>query len=224
MRGSSDKVEPQPVNAPWIQCGRLVRALTWVTIIQLLVIVGLGASLTTLFPLKEIETRYVEFQTGGNNFVKVVAAGAEMQANEALQSVQAREYVMNRELVDKITESMRYEKVLATSSDKVGQAFQRVYGNPETGLYYRRGFKRQIVITLDTALAPGVHQVEFLAYDTQDGQPTKKDDKGKAIPSEWVATIAYSYEDQRVKHEGAVLNPTGWFVTEYALAKRSSTR
>ena len=129
---------------------------------------------------------------------------------------------MNREVVDKMTESQRYEKVLATSSDEVAKNFQRIYGNPDTGLFYKPGFKRSIVITLDTQLAPGVRQVEFLAYDSTNGVPAKKNNKGEPVPSEWVATLAYAYSDQRVTYDDAVMNPTGFFITDYALAKRST--
>jgi len=219
---ASSKVEPQAVNAPWIQCGRMVRLLSWLLALSFLIIAALGVSLSFLFPLKTTEVKYVEFQSGGNNFVRVVAANKAMQASDVLQSVQVREYVINREVVDKMTETQRYEKVLATSSDEVGKTFQRVYGNPETGLFYKPGFKRSIVITLDTQLAEGVRQVEFKAYDTVKGQPVKKNAKGEPVPSEWVATIAYDYSDQRVKYDDAIMNPTGFFVTDYALAKRST--
>lgn len=218
----SKQVQEQPVNAPWIQCGRLVRVLLWVVVVEAAVIAGLAVTVTAVFPLKTIEPVYVEFQSAANNFVKVVAAGQDIRANELVLATQLRKYVKDRETVDKVTESERYAQVMAMSDQEPGgvaDVFHKLYGNPETGMFYKPGAKREVQIVLDTALAPGVHQVEFKTFDTQNGQPVKDPATGREY-GEWTATIAYEYADQSVSYDKALLNPTGLVVMEYSLAKR----
>lgn len=220
MLGKEQQIEQ--INAPWIKCGQMVRTLSWLLVVSWVVIVALAVALTTVFPLKTVKTRYVEFESGGNNFVRILPAGQDIRANSALLSVTLRRYVVDRETVDKITEPHRYTVVHAMSNDSVWERFKTVYGNPQTGLYYRKGFKRSIVIVQDSDLGAGVHQVEFLTYDTQDGRPIRTNKAGKPVPGDWIATIAYEYDEQAVDYKDRLLNPTGLIVTQYSLARRKS--
>lgn len=201
-------------SMPWLQAVKTSRILLGVVITLSLVIVAQGVSMSYLFPLKEKIPVFVEFQTGGNNFVVVEAASKNVRANQALLAMFVRLYVTSRERIDKQTETeIRYPRVVAMSSPKVSKNFKDIYGNKSTGLFFQEGFKRDVVITRDSSLANGIHQVEFKTIDTIEGR------KGETI-GEWVATVSYDFADQLVSYDERLMNPMGLFVTGYTLSKR----
>lgn len=207
------KIEEKP-NAPWLQAMKTNRLLSGIVVFQLLVIAALGFSISALFPLKEIVPVIVEFQSGGNNFVVLAKAGEELSANLGVITREIRQYVVYRERVDKVTESdIRYPFVFGLSSPEVANTFKEVYGNTESGLFFKKGFKRDVVIKRDTPLARGIHQVSFITIDTIDG-------KEGEIKNEWVATIGYKFEEQEVSFEEKLLNPLGMVIEEYTLSRR----
>lgn len=200
--------------APWLTALKVNQRLIVALIASSVVNVVLAVCIASMFPLKKIEPVFVEFQSGLNNFVRINAPGEEMRASQTLISYFLRLYIHDRETVDKTTETeIRYPRVMALSGAEVGANFRRVYGDKNTGLFFRPGFKRSLLISRDTSLGPGIHQVEFVTVDSVDGKP------GEAR-TEWVATIGYEFSTQEVSFDDRLINPLGLFVSEYSLTRR----
>lgn len=203
----------QQPSLAWLTAVRQSRILSKLLLASFLLNVALVGLIAYMLPLKTVEPIYVEFRSGTNNFVKIAKAGDELTANEALISSVIRSYVVARERVDKTTESERYGRVMAMSATDIAEQFKELYGDKKKGLFFKEGFRRTIEITRDTALAKGVHQVEFIAVDTIDGRPGE-------TRREMIATVGYSFKAQKASYDQRVLNPLGLFVEQYTLDKR----
>lgn len=207
------RIEEAP-EAPYLQAVRNARIMGRCLIAALFVIFALAGTIIALFPLKEKEVVIVEFKNSAQNVVVLEKASKPLQASDKLISSMLRIYVSDRESVDKITEApIRYPRVRDMSSDEVWRQFHANYGNQETGPVFQKGLKRAILITSDSKLAPGVHQVEFTRTDTLDGQ------QGEAV-SKWIAIIRYTFADRKGTEAEALRNPLGLFVTEFSFKAR----
>lgn len=197
----------------WMQCQRNNRLLAFLLVVLLICLIWSVVWHETHPVTKEV-VRYVEFQTGGNNFVTVPAAGGAVKNSDLLLSVDVRRYVMSRELISKTDEPARYSVVREMSAAPVFQKFRDVYGRKDAALY-RDGLKRNVIVQQDSPIAEGVHQIEYITEDTIDGQVAPP------VRTAWVATMAYEYIDLKTTRDKALLNPRGMNITEYTIRKRS---
>lgn len=187
--------------------------LSRVIIAQSVGIVALIIGYVFLFPLKTTEWLVYEFSSSNNTFVRVAKAGQEIQAKEALTSMLLREYVMQRETINRVDEPDRYASVMAKSGSRVANEFQTTYSGDKSPLKID-GFKRAVVINRDSKIGSGdgLHQVEFTTTDTINGD--------RPVSREWVASIAYTWQAQEVRADKLTFNPTGIVITQYSLAQR----
>lgn len=214
MFGKRKPAEDVPLPlAPGLYAIRLVKILFATNIAFAVLAIAAFCLLVMLFPLKEKELVFVEFQSAGNNFVRVRHADGELRADTQLIGWTTRMYVSARETVDQITERERYQAVMAMSSSQVANTFRTVYGGPDA-LLNRDGCKREVKILRDSPLAYGIHQVEFETTDTPQCRTTTE-------PVQWVATLSYSFSDQLVTYADRYANLLGLFVDEYSLSRRS---
>jgi len=180
---------------------------------------------------------YIEFRSSSNNFVKVSAAGRDIRANRALVEASIRRYLVDRERVDKVSEIIRYRRVMAMSSDKVGEFFREKYGADDAP-FKSEGQKREIDITRAVELVPGIYQLEYTVTDTfSEAQRsfTTKNERGRsntdsryyntkpAQTARWVATIAYEFREQNVTYDEHLMNPIGLFITNFSLSRRKES-
>jgi type IV secretion system protein VirB8 len=215
------KQEHEILSFPWIQALRVCRISIGVNIVQAFVIIGLIILIIFLFPLKEKEPVFVTFKDGSSNFVKITAVGQKARGEKQLIRYFLKEYVTARETVDKATEKDsadghvkgRYTKVWYMSGSKVKEAFKSFYLNKETGLFFKKGRKRNIEIVSDSELGRGVHLIELTTVDTIDGKPGE-------IRQKWMVTLTYGFADQKISYEEGLLNPLGLFITEYSIRKK----
>lgn len=186
---------------------RVIVALTALLIILVIAIIS-------LFPLKETEWLVYEFSTSDNTFMRVAKAGDTITANDALTQMQIREYVMQRETINRVNEPERYAAVMAKSASRVANEFRTLYGGDKSPLQID-GFKRAVVINRDNKIGTGsgLHQVEFTTTSTINGE--------RPEVKEWVASIAYSWRPQQVRADEVTFNPTGLIIEKYTLAPRS---
>lgn len=186
---------------------RVIVALTALLIILVIAIIS-------LFPLKETEWLVYEFSTSDNTFMRVAKAGDTITANDALTQMQLREYVMQRETINRVNEPERYAAVMAKSASRVANEFRTLYGGDKSPLQID-GFKRAVVINRDNKIGTGsgLHQVEFTTTSTINGE--------RPEVKEWVASIAYSWRPQQVRADEVTFNPTGLIIEKYTLAPRS---
>ncbi len=203
----------EKLTQPWMYALKLCKMLSFFLFLSILANIVMAYGYSYLFPLKEKIPVVVEFSTSDNNFVVVQSGKENITSNFLLVRMFLKEYVVNREKVDKITEDQRYLKIYTMSAGRVFDDFKKVYGNPETGLFYVDKFKRSIMIISDSRIARDIHQIEFNTID-------KYDDERKATVSEWVTTLRYKFVKQKVSYEKAELNPLGLLITEYSTTKR----
>ena len=216
---SPDKDDQQP-SAPWATSTKLARMMGVVVIIEAIAIVALVVVIAFMVPLKEKIPIFYEFKEPGQNFVRIDKAGKDLTTNGQLIRMFLRRYVMDRETVDKQTEtSIRYPRVFAMSSNAVATNFKKVYGNPETGLFFKKGFKRSVHIQRDSYLDTGLHQIEFETVDTLEGKPGQAHNQ-MVKKTEWVSIITYDFLEQDVNFEDSLLNPLGLGIVEYTITKR----
>lgn len=209
------EIHQVPATPPfYLQAIRNQRILGRCCIALAVLCVVLAAAIIIMLPLKENTPFLVEFKKTSDNVVLIQKADGKVQGNQMLLSSILCTYVTDRESVDKITEAaIRYPRVRDMSSDAVWDAFQKIYGNPETGPYFQKGLKRAIRITSYSRLAEGIHRIEFQRVDTLDGQ------QGEAV-TKWAAVLRYTFVDRKVTEAEALRNPTGLIVTEYTINAR----
>lgn len=174
-----------------------------------------------LFPLKEKQLEFVEFKSGTNNFVTIAKAGKEFTNKQLLISMFLRQYIVDREKVDKTTETIRYQRVLAFSGDSLKANFRQTHGGKKSN-FHRKNFKRDIELKRDDALDYGLHQIEFVTIDTKDNKQSLSDTlkNRRASKQEWVATMEYIFDGQEVSFDEKHLNPLGLKVMQYSLSRR----
>lgn len=206
------------IQTPWERSIRNNKILTVALVFVSLVAIGLVVAICYMMPLKTVQTQVVEYRTGTNNFVTVHKANEKLRANEALVERELARYVIDRETVDKITESERYPRVYAMTTEAEAVRFRKLYGG-EGALYHEEGFTRNVEILRTSRLSPNVYQIEFRTHDTKI-HPSK--DEAQTNTSEWVATLKYGFKGQITEYDERLKNPLGIFIERYNLARRKS--
>jgi type IV secretory pathway component VirB8 len=199
--------------APYIQAIKNNRLLTKVIFILVILLIF---SIGTNFYQAGLSTKefiVIEYKSSSNNFVKIARAGDDYSRNEILIRATLRNYVEDRERIDRITEQERYARVVALSSDNVSDIFRTVYGG-DKALVNREGFVRDIDIKSDSIISYGKHQIEFTTTDYEEDKPEEKK------TNRWIATLSYQFKEQQVSEDIGLLNPVGLYVEEYRLSKK----
>lgn len=200
-------------SIPWITAQRAAAALGWVSIVLALGLIGMVIWHVT-HPITIKEPIYIEFQTSGNMIARIERLSDSIARRSVVVGSESRRFVVDRETVDKATESIRYPRVFAMSGQGLAGAFRDQYGG-KTSLLHREGFKREVEVTRDSSLGDGIHQVEIITRDT---------DKLTTAPlvQHWVVTLTYEFHEQQKSYEEGLLNPLGFIVTEYTISRRST--
>jgi type IV secretory pathway component VirB8 len=198
-------------NLPWLTCQKAAQLLAWVVIALVAALLAMvGWHVTN--PVTIREPVYIEFQSHGNTIARIERISDSIARRSVVVGAEARRFVVDRETVDKTSESERYPRVFAMSDDVLARLFREQYGGPES-LFKREGFKRSVRVSRDSSLGDGVHQIEIVTSDT---------DKVSNTPTEqeWIVTMTYDFRTQNKSYEDGLLNPLGFVVTEYTISKR----
>lgn len=213
-RGTPGSAPPAPAIIPWLVSFRVILVLAGLVVFLGVGLVGMvGWHIS--HPIVQKEPVYIEFMAAGDNFVRLSAAGEDIRANAPLVAREIRNYVRDRETVDKTTEGDRFPRVMALSGDQVAKRFKELNSTPDA-LWKRPGFKRTVKVTRDTSLGQGIHQVEFTTEDRMAEYPNDP----PSVRS-WVATMRYDFKDQKVAYDKGLLNPMGLVFDEYTINMRS---
>ena len=165
-----------------------------------------------MMPLKTTQVKFVEFSSSRDNFFTVYPANISKSQEEYLVRTFLREYVRDRHSIDQITEKVRFEKILAATSQSQHQQFKDEYRSVIDAM---PGIKRLVQVASDIALAEGVHQVEFKTTDTTDD--------GRSAENNWIVAIQYHLvRDKKMNEQQLLLNPLGLEVTKYSISKRDT--
>lgn len=171
--------------------------------------------IVSLFPLKTIETKYVEFVDGTSNFVRVTQPHQTIQGDAVLTDYFVKKYIVDRETVDKVTEEDRYAYVMAVSSQQVWSDMKAIFSHPKSP-HRRSDFKRAVKIGPVSNLGKTVRQVEFMTTDSYGaGTGTYSE-----IKRYWVASLRLDFGEHTAPYVEADLNPLGLRVMEYSIAER----
>jgi len=157
-----------------------------------------------------------EFTNGGTTFVKIAEddGGVSLQQNEVLTEMFLRKYILDREPVDHINEEVRYPRVMALSSEEVGDAFASGY-NCEDCLSNDPRFMRKVEIVRSGFLTDDIFQAELKITDAWDDKPEP--------PSFWVASLQFTREENKIRFDNRFQNPLGLDVIRYSLVERNET-
>lgn len=201
----------ETVSLPWLTAQKAARVLGWVVVAQTLVIAGL-AIWHQLNPVTIKEPVYIEFQSSGNTVATIDRVPDSMARSGLVIGAETRRYVVDRETVDRTTETDRYPRIFAMSDSALAKQFREIYGGP-VSLFKRDGFKRAVRVVRDSPLGEGIHQVEIVTSDTE--RP------GFApVVQEWIVTMTYEFRAEAKSYEQGLLNPLGFTVLEYTISKR----
>ncbi|BCT69599.1 type IV secretion system protein [Nitrosospira sp. NRS527] len=200
-------------SIPWITAQRAAAMLGWVSIILAAGLVGMVIWHVT-HPVTVTEPVYIEFQTSGNTVARIERISDSITRRAVVVGAESRRFVVDRETVDKVSESVRYPRVFAMSGPELAAAFKDQYGGKEA-LLHREGFKREVEVTRDSTLGDGIHQVEIITRDTDKINPTP-------LVQHWVVTLTYEFHEQQKSYEEGLLNPLGFIVREYTIARRAT--
>lgn len=198
----------------WEKLNKSYKLLMIFAVFGWFLVISLVVSIILILPLKEKEYVYIEFSSSGNNFVRIARAEKPIKTNETLIRAVLRNYIINRETIDKITESQRYKKIFAMSTDDVWNEFKKI-GNSKESLFHKAGVRRTIIVRRDSPISSNIHQIEITTIDTQDNG-----NKIEKLESEWVVTIEYDFFAQDVSDEMMLFNPTGLFIKKYNMSER----
>lgn len=202
------------VSLPWLTAQKAARVLAWVVVVQTAAIVGLVVW-HQLNPVTIKEPVYVEFQSSGNTVARIERVPDSLARSALVVGAETRRFVVDRETVDRTTESERYPRVFAMSDAPLAKVFRETYGGP-TSLFKREGFKRSVQVARDSALGEGIHQVEIVTTDTErpGAQP---------VVQEWIVTMTYEFRSEAKSYEQGLLNPMGFTVIEYTITRRNKS-
>ncbi len=172
---------------------------------------ALGGAIYIMMPLKTIQTEFYEFNNASMNFIKIEKAGQRVQRKQALIAMFLKRYLADREVMDKLTESLRYRRVNLMSTPDVWKAFKETYNHKDSPLQ-KEGFKRDVEIYRWHPLSKNVFQIEYKTTDYLEGSE---------FPdiNYWVVTLSYYFDEQVVSKEEETLNALGIMVNQYSIAK-----
>jgi len=213
-----------------VDTGQVYRSMSWLA--HVAVVVGVVLCLTNivsvatiiaLLPLKEVKPMFLTVKNAHDQVVHVEPLGKTSQGYDLLMESLVRQYVMLREPVNLQSDVERWQQMARFSSDKVNQTFYAMMNkdNPKSPFEARRkeGVTRAVYLRSTTSLAPSapnVWQVEWEAVDIKDNQEI-----GRSV---WQSTITAECQEKDVRLEDQYLNPVGFTVTHYNVAKKQESK
>lgn len=175
-------------------------------------VVCMAVALAGLTPLKTVEPFVVRVDNNtGVTDVVATRKNATVENKEVMDKYWLATYVRNRETYDWQTIQTTYDTTMLLSSEDEQARFAAIYSSPASPdkvleNNYRISVKiRNIAFVGDTA------QVRF----SKTKAPTVPQNNGDRETNNYIATIAFSYENQPTREEDFLVNPLGFQVTSY---------
>lgn len=193
--------------------------IAWRVATGSMLIAGLAvAAVYQLTPLKSVELRVlrVDKSTGAVDELTLLKDGKE-KYGEALDKAFLTTYVRNRESYDWETIQATYDETISMSTSEVANEFRRIYDKPDAP---HKTLKNQYkIITKVNAISfiGDVAQIRFENSKMMVGGALVQN----VIPTHWIATIAYRYDNIPMKEEERRKNPLGFKVTSYRVDPES---
>lgn len=201
----------------------VARILAVVASAEALVIVFLGVLITQLFPLKQVVPMFITTAASKDRVVRVEPFKVGMHGFDLIAESMARRYVELRETIDLQTEVRRWQEVALLSSPDVFGQFKAFMGRENKDSPFEKMKAERItravnihsvslVYTPTPAEPSAFYQVEF---ETVDSRLSKEIERRV-----WVVSLAVEFQPGEVKYEDRYMNPIGFTVTGYSVAKK----
>jgi type IV secretory pathway component VirB8 len=164
---------------------------------------------------QKVQVRYVEFSQSRDHFFKVYPSSALSSTDRALLTRKAmRGYVEDRNSVNDIDFESRFLRVRAMTDTEIFRAARDQHQKAYDLLGHGRA-TREVIVTHDFEVQPGVHQVEFKTLD--------RSQEGAVLGTgEWIANIKYQFTKDPIADADVLLNPLNIKVMRFAIAEKAS--
>lgn len=182
----------------------------WILILSgiiMLLIVGFFI----LLPLKQKEPYLVFFSNADTNFVRVEQGNYDIRADEALLKSIIATYLLNREIINRIDDIERYEKIRIQSSKEVWELFETIV-KQNGSIYQAKDVYRNAKIINLSILSKNVANIDFITE-------TRSNNSNRALLKRYRATLQYDFIKQELSFDSVPENPSGFVVTGYALTE-----
>ena len=190
------------------------------------VCVGLGLlsiALTTvivgLLPLKEIRPMLIAVSDESKQVIRVEPLQDNVKGIHLLIEKLLMNYVKQRETIDGITESPRYQEVAYMTSKALWTDHWNMIKpeNPKSPIkaFFESGVRREVHVVRCLSLqatARNTYRIEWTSIDSRGPEIVKR--------QQWVTTIAISFDPKSVVVEDKYMNPLGLTVIHYTVAKK----
>jgi type IV secretory pathway component VirB8 len=199
------------------------RVLAVVAAAEALAILGLAVLITGLFPLKEVVPMFVTTGDSKDRVVKVQPFTVGMHGFDLLSETMGRRYVELRETIDLQSEVRRWQEVAQLSSPDVFNEFRAFMGRDNKNSPFERMKAERITRTVNVrainliypptpAEPSAVYQIEWESVDHRLSQEIER--------RVWVSSLSVQFESREVRYEDRYMNPVGYTVVGYTVAKK----
>lgn len=196
---------------------RNIKAYMLYTIIILaVVVVTLALAISFLTPLKEKQPYLVMFSNGESNFVKINEANMDIRSDINLLKNILAGYVINRETINRVNDTERYEIVRIQSDRNVWEAFQNIV-KAKNSIYTTKNLYRSVKIINVAILSNNVATIDF---SVEQSNKTRTEIKW----FNYRAALEYDFIQNNDTYNSNIQNPTGFIIKEYALTSIDHTK
>lgn len=182
----------------------------WILILSVIIML-LIIGFFILLPLKQKEPYLVFFSNADTNFVRVEQGNYDIRADEALLKSIIATYLLNREIINRIDDIERYEKIRIQSSREVWELFETIV-KQDGSIYQAKDVYRNAKIINLSILSKNVANIDFITETTSNNS-------NRALLKRYRATLQYDFINQELSFDSVPENPSGFVVTGYALTE-----
>lgn len=178
------------------------------------------AAICLMMPLKTVALRLIKVDESSGRSVEITEVQDDaLSYDEVKDKAWVAKYVTERERYGEDLAYDDYTDVLLLSAPSVAADY-KAYMDPDSkasplNVYGKTG-KVYVHINSVSLLGNGVASVRFTRTEFVNGI--------KQAPSNWIATVAYKYENLKLTEEERRLNPVQIQITEYRRASESIQR
>ncbi len=135
----------------------------------------------------------------------------DIRADEALLKSIIATYLLNREIINRIDDIERYEKIRIQSSKEVWELFETIV-KQDGSIYQAKDVYRNAKIINLSILSKNVANIDFITE-------TRSNNSNRALLKRYRATLQYDFINQELSFDSVPENPSGFVVTGYALSE-----
>lgn len=237
MRGAFKRLQPAAATAAPVErfdTGQSYRVALWAAralgvacVVEGLAIAFLASLVLSLLPLKEVVPMFITTGESRDRVVRVEPFEIGMHGFDVLAETMARRYIELRETIDLQSEVRRWQEVANLSAADVFNEFRSFMGRENKSSPFEKMKAERITRAVEVkavslvypptpAEPTAVYQVEFETVDSRLSQEIER--------RRWVASLAVAFEPKSVRYEDRYLNPVGFTVTGYSVAKKEGAK